>query len=240
MNTEETILIVEDDVSLMQGLTHNLKFDGYRVLQATDGQAALVLAKRHRPALIVLDIMLPGLNGLDVLRMLRADGFEMPVIILSALGMQSDKVQGLKAGADDYVTKPFGLSELLARIDSSLRRTRKAASAPIRYGDVVVDVDNRMVTKSGETVRLTSREFDLLMLLLNHPGRVFSRREILAQTWSNDYEGTDRTVDNFVRSLRKKLEDDPAAPDHLLTEHGLGYRFDPQRQKRAQSQGSGG
>jgi two-component system, OmpR family, alkaline phosphatase synthesis response regulator PhoP len=227
----ETILVIEDDASLATGIAHNLRYEGYRVLVASDGSSGLELALAERPDLLVLDLMLPRLSGFDVLRTLRSEGLELQVIILSARGQEADKVKGLKLGADDYLTKPFGLAELLARVEAALRRPRlaraQAEQQPIAFGEVAVHLGRREVTRTGRPVTLTAKEFDLIVWLATHPGRPFSRDQILRQVWGWDYEGTDRTVDNFVRNLRAKLEPDPAEPRHLVTVHGVGYRFEP-------------
>jgi DNA-binding response OmpR family regulator len=227
----ETILIIEDDVSLAQGLAHNLRYEGYRVLVAADGDSGLRTAVDELPDLIVLDLMLPGLSGLEVLESLRGEDLGMQVIILSARGQEKDKVLGLKLGADDYVAKPFGLQELLARVEAALRRPRlqrrAQAEEEIAFGRVAIHAGKRQVYKDDTEVHLTAREFELLMELVTHPNRAFSREHLLRRVWGYDYEGTERTVDNFVRSLRRKLETDPAQPQHLLTVHGVGYRFEP-------------
>ncbi len=229
-----TVLVIEDDTSIRVGLEMNLRYEGYRVLCAETGEHGLELARLEEPDLIVLDLMLPGCSGHDVLRSLRAEGRAMQVLILSALGREEDVVLGLKLGADDYVSKPFSVAELLARIEAVLRRLelRQRVSAltttvesPLRFGTIEIDLARRLVTRDGESVKLTSREFDLLVLLASHPERAFSREQLLEQVWGQDYDGTARTVDNFVRSLRSKLEATPRKPRHLQTVHGIGYRF---------------
>lgn len=229
MKPDETILVIEDDVSLARGIAHNLGFEGYKVLQAADGVSGLRLACDARPDLVILDLMLPRMRGLEVLAALREAGLAFPVIILSARGQEADKVAGLRGGADDYVTKPFGVSELLARVEVALRRSREARrreSEPVLvFEDLVIRPDRRLVVRSGSEVRLTAREYDLLFFLATHPDRAFDRDTLLRQVWGWDYEGTPRTVDNFIHSLRNKLEADPAAPRHFLTVQGVGYRF---------------
>lgn len=226
---KEKILIVEDDSSLSRGLEMNLEFEGYEVCLAEDGEAGLAAALNENPDLIVLDLRLPKLSGLEVLECLREEGRETPVIILSAMGREDDKVRGLKLGADDYVSKPFGLKELLARIETALRRIRKMREekedVTFRFGDVEVSFAARSAKKAGETVHLTAKEFDLLVEFLEHPNRPYTREALLRNVWGYDYDGTDRTVDNFVRSLRKKLETQPRKPVHLVTVHGVGYVF---------------
>ena len=220
------ILVVEDDLSILAGLSMNLKFDGYDVLQAQDGRTGLKRALDDRPDLIVLDLMLPHMNGYEVIKQLRERGNRVPVVVLSAKGTESDKILGLDLGADDYVVKPFGLQELLARIKAVLRR--RYGSAPVvQFGDsVVVDLDARKITRHGKTVELTAQEFRILEHLVAHPGRTFTRQELISGAWGFDYQGTERTVDNFMRQLRQKFEMNPDKPEHFLTVRGLGYRFE--------------
>ena len=220
------ILVVEDDLSILTGLSMNLKFDGYDVLQAQDGRTGLERALDDRPDLIVLDLMLPYLNGYEVIKQLRERGNRVPVVVLSAKGTESDKILGLDLGADDYVVKPFGLQELLARIKAVLRR--RYGSAPVvQFGDsVVVDLDARKITRGGKTVDLTAQELRILEHLVAHPGRTFTRQELISGAWGFDYQGTERTVDNFMRQLRQKFEINPDKPEHFLTVRGLGYRFE--------------
>jgi two-component system alkaline phosphatase synthesis response regulator PhoP len=220
------ILIVEDDLSILTGLSMNLRFEGYEILQAQDGRKGLELALDAQPDLVVLDLMLPELNGYEVLKELRKRGSETPIVMLSARGLESDKILGLELGADDYVVKPFGLQELLARIKAVLRR-RHRAQEKLGFGDVSVDVNGKMVLRAGQPVDLTAQELKLLLHFLNHPGRTFERGELLSGAWGFHYEGTERTVDNFVRQLRLKLEPDADAPRYFVTVRGLGYRFDP-------------
>ncbi|MDH3284967.1 MAG: response regulator transcription factor [Acidobacteriota bacterium] len=219
------ILVVEDDQTLRQGLRAILERSGYEVDTAIRGLDALKLIRESPPDLVVLDMMLPGLDGSYVLEQARKEGFTAPVIILSARTSLEDKVQGLRTGADDYVTKPFALEELLARIGARLRR--RHGKGIHRFGDVLVDLEARVVQRGGEVVHLTPKELDLLELLVKNPGLALPRGKILDQVWGADYKGTRRTVDNFVRSLRMKLEDDPENPRHLLTVRARGYRFDP-------------
>jgi DNA-binding response OmpR family regulator len=225
--SKETILIVEDDPAILEGLELNLRIEGYRTLSAGDTAGGLALLREERPDLLILDLMLPDGSGLDLLKTIRRDEdlSEMRVLILTALGLESDKVKGLRLGADDYLTKPFGLSELLARIDAALRRIRSKRKAPVRFGQVKLDPTRREVCCAGQVVKLTRREYDLLHHLVQHPDRVFSREQLLTAVWGPEYSGTTRTVDNFVRSLRAKLEPDPAHPRHIITVHGLGYKL---------------
>jgi len=178
------------------------------------------------PDLIVLDVMMPRLNGYEVLRELRSRGVRTPVLVLSAKGMERDKVLGLDLGADDYVVKPFGVAELVARVKAVLRRRWGDDGQVIRFGDVAVNLASRQVTRREAPVELTAQEFRLLAHLVSNPGRTFSREELVTGAWGIDYEGTPRTVDTFVRQLRQKLEPDPEAPRHILTARGLGYRFE--------------
>ena len=226
---ETTILVIEDDRTLARGLIMNLEIEGFRVLHAAQGDLGLRLALDEEPDLIVLDLMLPGLSGFDVVRALRDRSRFTPVLILSARGELEDKVQALGLGADDYLTKPFSLKELVARVHAALRRPswKTDEDARERFADVEVALVQRKVWRGGEEVSLTSREFELLRFLVVRPGRIFSREQLLAAVWNYDYEGTPRTVDNFMRSLRVKLELDPENPRYLVTVRGSGYRFDP-------------
>ncbi len=221
----QRILVVEDDVSILAGISMNLKFDGYEVLQAQDGRIGLQRALDEWPDLIVLDLMLPQMNGFQLIKELRRRGSKVPVVILSAKGMEGDKILGLSLGADDYVVKPFGLQELLARIKAVLRR-RYASSPVVRFGEVEVDLDRRRVTRGDKPVELTAQEFRILEHLVMHPGRTFTRQELISAAWGFDYQGTERTVDNFMRQLRQKLEVCPDKPERFLTSRGLGYRFE--------------
>jgi DNA-binding response OmpR family regulator len=229
------VLVVEDDPSIAIGLRINLEREGYEVLLAEDGERALDLARGSAPDLVVLDVMLPKRNGLEVLHALRAEGRSMPIIILSAKAGEMDKVAGLELGAEDYVAKPFSLAELLARVRAALRRAGvgQGAGAPeserrprIAFGDVDIDVAARSVRRGGEPVEMTAREFDVLLCLIHEKGRVLSRDEVFRRVWGPNHHGTARTVDNFIQQLRAKLEDDPQEPRHILTVRGVGYRFD--------------
>jgi len=220
------ILIVEDDLAILTGLSMSLKFEGYEVHQAQDGKAGLEKALDLRPDLVVLDVMMPGLNGFEVLEELRRRHVDLPVVVLSAKGGEADKITGLNLGADDYVAKPFGLNELLARIRAVLRR-RNRESHSVQFDDVEVDLASKRVTRGGEPVELTAQELKLLVYLVTNVGRTFSRDELLSGAWGYDYEGTARTVDNFISQLRAKLEQKPESPRHFVTVRGLGYRFDP-------------
>jgi len=228
----EKILIIEDDPSILRGLQLNLGMEGYLVRSASDGESGLALARTERPDLLVVDVMLPRLGGLDVVREIRRDDPELPVLILSAKGQESDKVAGLQLGADDYIVKPFGLKELLARIDALLRRRRARGEtgpgrALRRVGDVEIDLDARKAKAGGRVLELTSREFDLLAFFLTHPDRVYSREQLMEAVWGSRYFGTARTVDNFIARLRAHIGDDAERPRHLETVRGIGYRFNP-------------
>jgi DNA-binding response OmpR family regulator len=227
------ILVVEDDRTLRQALTFNLTREGFEVTSAPDGEAALAAARGQRLDLILLDLMLPAMSGLEVLRVLRRDGVPTPVIILSAKGDEIDRVVGLKVGADDYVTKPFSRPELLARIEAVLRRGRRESSdgdsSPgerLELGVVVVDIARREVIIAGEPVHVTTKEFDLLAFMAGNPGRIFTRDQLLARIWGYDYAGDSRTVDVHLSWLRSKLR---RAGGHnwFRTVRGVGYAFSP-------------
>jgi DNA-binding response OmpR family regulator len=222
----QRILVVEDDLSILTGLSMSLRSDGYEVLQAQDGKGGLQKAIDEAPDLIVLDLMMPQLNGYEVLEELRRRGSKVPVIVLSARGMERDKVMGLDLGADDYLVKPFSLSELLARIRSLLRRRDRDEVNELTFDDTRIDLRAKTVTRAGQLVELTAQEFKLLAHFVSNPGRTFSRDELLSAAWGFGYEGTARTVDNFVSQLRAKFEQKPDEPRRFCTVRGLGYRFD--------------
>jgi DNA-binding response OmpR family regulator len=226
---ENTILVIEDDRALREGLALNFELHGYQVETAADGDEGMRKAFDISPDLIVLDIMLPGWSGLDILAELRSRQQNVPVLILSARGTTDNKVEGLNIGADDYLAKPFELPELLARVEAMLRRRRvNLPSEPlVVFGHVTLDRDNRRVSVRGTEVALSAKEFDLLCFLALPPGRPRTREEILNNVWGWDFEGSPRTVDNFIRSLRRKLEPDPSHPRHILTAHGVGYKLQP-------------
>jgi len=225
------ILVVEDNTDLAYGLRNNLEIEGYEVEVEEDGQKGLARARAMKPDLVILDLMLPGLDGYRVLRRLREDGLAMPVLILTARGEEADKVTGFRLGADDYVTKPFGLLELMARVAALLRRAgvsgdSTAAPEPERFGDIEVDSSTRMVRRRGEPVALTPMEFDLLVALLRRGGTIASRVELLKEVWGHSAAVVTRTVDTHVAELRRKIEDDPAKPRHILTVRKIGYRLE--------------
>jgi two-component system, OmpR family, alkaline phosphatase synthesis response regulator PhoP len=220
------ILIIEDNQDLAFGLRNNLEIEGYAVDVAADGGTGLAQARRTPPDLVVLDLMLPGMDGYRVLRQLRDDGLAMPVLILTARGEEADKVLGFRLGADDYVTKPFGLLELLARVQALLRRSRPADSRAIeRFGDVEVSFSTREVRRGGQLVALTPMEFDLLAALLRRHGAIVSRVELLTTVWGHASSVLTRTVDTHIGELRRKLEASPSAPKHILTVRKAGYRL---------------
>ena len=220
------VLVVEDDPSIAMGLEMNLSAEGYRVEVAADGEDGLARA-RGGTDLIVLDVMLPKLNGFEVVKALRQEGNSVPVIMLSARGAEMDKVMGLELGAEDYITKPFGLAELLARVKAVLRRDAIARKVPsaVRVADLSIDSDAREVRRKGDLVELTATEFDVLACLVQADGKVLSRDQIQSRVWGPSHHGTPRTIDNFILQLRTKLEDDPQNPRHLITVRGVGYRF---------------
>ncbi|HEY4121388.1 MAG TPA: response regulator transcription factor [Byssovorax sp.] len=224
---QRTVLLVEDDDSISMGLEMNLTAEGYAVLVAKDGEEGLALARETNADLLILDVMLPRLNGFEILRTLRSEGRRVPIIMLSARGAEMDKVMGLELGAEDYITKPFGLAEVLARVKAALRRDAIARGdgAALRAGTLVVDPSTREVTRGSTRVELTATEFDVLRCLVEASGRVLSREQIQAAVWGPAHHGTPRTIDNFVLQLRTKLEEDPTDPRHLVTVRGVGYRF---------------
>lgn len=228
--TGKRVLVVEDDPSIAIGLRINLESEGYEVFVAEDGEVGLELARTKAPDLVVLDIMLPKKNGLEVLHTLRSEGAVMPIIILSAKSGEMDKVAGLELGAEDYVAKPFSLAELLARVRAGLRRGVALPPPPPRervlFGDVEVDVAGRSVRRAGQPVEFTATEFDVLLYLVSERGRALSREDIFRRVWGPNHHGTPRTVDNFIQQLRAKLEADPQEPVFIQTVRGVGYRFD--------------
>jgi DNA-binding response OmpR family regulator len=224
----DTILLVEDDPSILQGLEMNLGLEGFRTIAARDGEEALAHARTHKPNLILLDLMLPKVSGIDVLRRIRAEDQEIPIVVLSARDQESDKVLALSLAADDYMVKPFSLAELVARIRGALRRHRLGLGESARdpqFGAVKLDVSGRRVVVDGREIEATAREFDLLLFLYQHPGIAFSREQLMQQVWGVAHYGTLRTIDNFIARLRSKVESDPDHPVHIETVRGVGYRF---------------
>jgi two-component system alkaline phosphatase synthesis response regulator PhoP len=225
------ILVIEDEPAMREGLRYNLDFEGHEVVLAADGYAGLDEAKKGEADLILLDLMLPGLGGLGLLKRLRQDGLRTPVVILTAKGQEADKVAGLGLGADDYVTKPFSVRELLARIDAVLRRARGQIESPVparfTFGDVVVDFERRLVTRGGEPVALSFKEFEIVRFLVRRRGQIVSRDELLDQVWgyAEDAIPNTRTVDTHIAKLRKKLEGHATRGSYIQTVHKVGYRF---------------
>jgi DNA-binding response OmpR family regulator len=221
--------VVEDDPSIMLGLRINLEAEGYAVLSAEEGERALAVVRDTPPDLIILDVMLPKMNGFQVLQTVRREGYAMPIIVLSARTGEMDKVTGLELGAEDYVAKPFSLAELLARVRAALRRGPRAVEPPRtvhEFGDVKVDVAARTVFRGSAPVEFTATEFDVLVCLIEARGAALSRDSIFTRVWGPNHHGTPRTIDNFIQQLRSKLEPDPARPRHVVTVRGIGYRFD--------------
>ena len=241
MTTMPRVLIVEDEPSQRETLAYSLERDGYEVLTAADGLDALKVARSQRPDLILLDVMLPGMDGIEVCRILRQET-DVPILMLTARAEEVDRVVGLEVGADDYVTKPFGMRELLARIRALLRRARmqSQASGPaledatadvarhrkLVFGELTIDIDRREVLLRGERLSLRPKEYDLLLFLARNRGIVLTRDLILERVWDWNYSGDSRTVDVHVRGIREKIEDDPSDPQRILTVRGVGYRFE--------------
>jgi DNA-binding response OmpR family regulator len=225
---QTTVLVVDDEPLVRDVVARYLRREGFRTLVAGDGDTAMQLVEAENPDLVVLDVMMPGVDGLTVCRWIR-ERSDTPVILLTALGEEADRIVGLELGADDYVTKPFSPRELAVRAKTVLRRTGAVPKAglKIEFGDVVVDVDKREVTKAGADVRLTVREFDLLVFLATNPRQVFSRSHLLARVWGDEFSLDAATVTVHVRRLREKVEADPSTPAHLETVWGVGYRFTP-------------
>lgn len=227
----ERILVVEDDLAILAGLCDLLEGEGFGVSRATTGTRALQIYRSHKPDLILLDIMIPEKSGYDVCREIRKSDSATPILMLTAKGQEVDKVVGLELGADDYIVKPFGVSELLARIRAALRRARPGtrqehgSDRPITFGDVRIDPKTMKGTKGKHEFALSARELHLIQLLAKHDGEAMDRFRILDEVWGMKYEGTTRTLDQHVAKLRQKIEDDPSDPKHILTVHGVGYRF---------------
>ncbi len=231
------ILIVEDEQNIVDILSFNLARDGYDTLEAYDGPTGLHLALEEDPDLILLDLMLPGMDGFDVCRQVRSSGSAVPIIMLTAREEEADKVLGLELGADDYITKPFSMRELLARVKANIRRSSMTAVAPpetedgerTKLGRVTVDAEQMTVFKDGKPLELSQREYDLICFLISRPGKVFSREALMENVWNYEgYMGDVRAVDVAVRRLREKIEDDPANPTFIITKRGMGYYFGSQ------------
>lgn len=222
----EMVLIVEDDPTMRRGLKDNFEFKGFHVLTAADGEKGLDAALSAKPDLLILDIMLPKVNGYEICRAVRDEGLEMPIIMLTAKGQESDVVLGLNLGADDYVTKPFSINELLARANAFLRRRRDSQPAEFRFGAFVLDLNSHRLLRDGREVETTPKEFALLAMLTRRPGRAFTRDEIISTVWGYEVLVTGRSVDRCVATLRKKIELDPANPTWIRTVRDIGYRFE--------------
>ena len=233
-NQQKTVLIVEDEKNIVDILRFNLQREGYQTCEAYDGADGLAKARSENPDLILLDVMLPQMNGFDVCRTLRDEGNNVPVIILTAREEEADKVLGLEIGADDYITKPFSMRELIARVGANIRRTAMNAAAsasaaetamPVT-GGLSINTDSHQVFRDGTPLELTTREYELLTFLASHPNKVYSRIDLMEQVWNYGYVGDDqRTVDVTVRRLREKIETNPANPKYILTRRGVGYYF---------------
>ena len=221
-----TVLVVDDEPKIVKQARDYLEKSGYRVLTAGDGKTALAVARHERPDLVVLDLNLPQMDGLDVCRALRRES-DVPIIMLTARVEETDRLIGLELGADDYITKPFSPRELVARVRAVLRRVRGGVRTPglIRAGDLEIDLYGHRVTHAGEVVQLTRTEFNLLAVLAQHPGQTFSRAQLLDQVHGVAYDGYDRSIDAHIKNLRRKLEPDPSEPRYVLTVYGVGYRF---------------
>jgi len=234
MDAKRTVLVVEDEKNIVDIVRFNLQREGFDTIEAYDGEAGLALAREKKPDLILLDVMMPKMMGFDVCRALREEGDNVPVIILTAREEEADKVLGLEIGADDYITKPFSMRELIARVGANIRRTSMSPSAPAPSaasvmpvaGDLSINTYSHQVFRDGKSIDLTQREYELLTFLASHPNKVYSRADLMEQVWNYGYVGDDvRTVDVTVRRLREKIEVDPATPAFILTRRGVGYYF---------------
>jgi DNA-binding response OmpR family regulator len=226
----DTILIAEDDANLLETLRYNMNKESYKVVVAVDGEQALEVARKEKPALIILDIMLPKLSGFEVCRILRKE-MTMPILMLTAKADETDKIVGLEIGADDYVTKPFSMRELVARVRAMLRRAQMGGVSvspqePLKIGDIQIDVARHRVLLKEALIELTPKEFDLLVFLAVNRGLVFSREQLLEKVWGYDYAGDTRTVDVHIRWLRQKIEDNPGQPKYIITIRGTGYKLE--------------
>jgi DNA-binding response OmpR family regulator len=223
------ILVIEDDPAILRGLADNLKFESYDVLTAADGETGYRLIQEKKPELIILDLMLPKLSGYEICRKLRGEGLTTPILMLTARGEEADRVLGLDLGADDYVTKPFSVRELMARVRALLRRAHPPRALPdeLRFDDVIVDFPRYEARKGRKPLEMTRKEFGVLRLLASRAGEVVTRDDLLNEVWGYENYPTTRTVDNHIALLRSKLEQDPSQPRHLLTVHGVGYKFVP-------------
>jgi DNA-binding response OmpR family regulator len=227
----ETVLIVEDDPTMLIALKDNFEFKGYKVVTAADGEKGLKAALNAKPDLLILDIMLPKINGYEICRLVREQKLEMPIIMLTAKGEESDIVLGLNLGADDYVTKPFSIKELLARAAAFLRRAKKEIQEVHEFGGLHLDLSARRLTRKNKEIELSPKEFNLLEYFVKKPGRALTREEILNAVWGYDCVVTSRSIDRFVTTLRNKIEPDPAKPIFIHTIRQIGYRFEPPEQR---------
>jgi len=223
----ETVLIIEDDSTMLRGLKDNFEYSGYKVLTAADGEVGLNAALDGRPDLIILDIMLPKINGYEICRLLRKEELRMPIIMLTAKGEESDIILGLNLGADDYVTKPFSIKELLARAEAFLRRCRETEQEIYKFADFVLDVPARVLSKNAKEIKLSPREYKLLEFFVRRPHRALTRDEILNKVWGYDCFVGPRSIDRFVTTLRNKIEPDPHNPTFIHTIRQIGYKFEP-------------
>ena len=223
----ETILIIEDDATMLRGLKDNFEYQGYAVLTAVDGEDGLNAALNETPDLIILDIMLPRINGYEICRLIRQENLEMPIIMLTAKGEESDIVLGLNLGADDYVTKPFSIRELLARAAAFLRRQKQIVQDVYEFADFHLDIPARKLTREGHEIKLSPKEFKLLECFVRKPGRALPRNELLNAVWGYDCFVGPRSIDRFVTTLRNKIEPDPHHPTYIYTIREIGYKFDP-------------
>lgn len=221
------ILVVEDDPAILRGLVDNLKYESYEVLTATDGEAGYGLVREKNPDLVILDLMLPKMSGCELCRRVRGEGITTPILMLTARGEEVDRVMGLDLGADDYVSKPFSVPELLARVRAILRRGQASGTLPteLRFDDVVVDFRRYEARKGDKPLKMAPKEFGILRLLAARMGQVVTREELLNEVWGYENYPSTRTVDNHIASLRSKLEENPSQPRHLLTVHGVGYKL---------------
>jgi DNA-binding response OmpR family regulator len=223
------VLAIEDDPAILRGLADNLAFEGYEVITAADGETGYALQKEHKPDLIVLDLMLPRMSGFEFCRKLRGERIQTPILMLTARSEEPDRVLGLDLGADDYVTKPFSVRELMARVRALLRRSQPRPEMPdeLRFGGAEIDFRSYEARRNGEPIDMTRKEFAILRFLAAHSGEVVSRDDLLNEVWGYESYPTSRTVDNHVAGLRAKLERDSSQPAHIKTVHGVGYKFVP-------------
>jgi DNA-binding response OmpR family regulator len=223
----KTILIIEDDTSILRGLKDNLEFEGYKVIAEANGKEGLKLALEKNPDLLLLDIMLPGMNGYEICRKIKKEKPDLQIIMLTARGSEMDKVSGLDTGADDYVTKPFSLPELLARIRAAFRRIKDEPDTPDEYsfGNIRLDFKKLKAFRGNDEISLSAKEFEIMQYLISHEGEAVHRNDLLAEVWGYESIPTTRTVDNFILDLRKKLEEDPSKPRYFESVRDIGYRF---------------